>query len=246
MKTKQPQLVSWCICAALCAFTTTLSFGQVILLEDDFSNGYTSDPAWTVTAGSWNWTDGNDYITTAGIASNAYLRTTEFTPISTGIFTFSAEVNFSSLDVSGNNRFYLRMRDSTSGLAGYEIAIAQGTMANTTFTALGGATLGTQTKTTTPTTFGAGTWTTITWTRDAEGAMEVYVGDKLYLSISASSVSYFDTIELGGRVYINESTSYYHSFTNVQLSTIPEPGSLGLFAASALTCFFLLKGKRRF
>lgn len=220
------------------------SSAQVVVLEDNFSNGYTSDPAWTVNGGSWSWTSGNDFVSTAGTASNAYLATTDFVPIETGVFSLSVDVQFSSSTVSGNNRFYLRMRDSTNSLAGYEIAIAQGTMANSTINNLGTATKGTTTVTSTPYTFALDTWTTITWTRDAEGAMSIYVGDQLYMSTPSSSVGYYDRLEIGGRVYINETTSYTYSFTNVTLATVPEPTVAGLLVTGGLTTLLLRRRRR--
>jgi hypothetical protein len=223
----------------------TASARADVLLFDDFSDGnYTSNPAWTVTQGEWTVSD--DAVHTAGTAANAYLRTQDFTAITNGAFTFTLDVKFSSSTVTGDNRFYLRMRDSTNGFSGYELAIAQGTMANTNINLLGTATIGTQTKTSSPYTFPLDTYVTITWERLASGAMTVYVGDQLYISVDASSIARFDTLEIGGRVGIGNpvTTIYHYSFTNIELSSVPEPGSLGLMLGGA-GAFLLAAARRR-
>jgi hypothetical protein len=232
------------LAVASCLFHAASARADVLLF-DDFSDGnYTSDPAWTATQGTWTVSD--DAAHTSGSASNNYLRTQDFTKIENGTFTFSLDVKFSSSTVTGDNRFYMRMRDSANSLAGYEVAIAQGTMANTNINLLGGATITGMEKTNSPYTFPLDTYVTITWERLASGAMTIYVGDQLYMSVTDSSVSNFDTLEIGGRVGIGTpvTTIYNYSFTNIELSTVPEPGSAGLLLGAAGGAF-LMAARRR-
>jgi hypothetical protein len=247
MKTLRLKIVSPIVAALAVAsgFLTAAPVRADVLLFDDFSDGnYTSDPAWTVTQGAWTVSD--DAVHTSGSAANVYLRTQDFDAITNGTFAFSLEVKFSSSTVVGDNRFYMRMRDSTSSYTGYEVAIAQGTMANTNINVLpGGATITGQTKTSSPYTFPLDTYVTITWERLASGAMMIYVEDQLYMSVTDSSVSNYDTLEIGGRVGITNPvpTIYNYSFTDIQLSTVPEPGSVGLLLGAGGA--FLLVSRRR-
>lgn len=119
-------------------------------------------------------------------------------------------------------------------------------MGNTGIGAVGGATIGTQTKTTSPYTFPLDTYVTITWERTALGAMNVLVGGQQYLSVATSSITNFkgfDTLDIGGRTYIDANTIYGYSFTNVELSTVPEPGSVGLLLGVGGA--FLMVSRRR-
>lgn len=215
------------------------SAGAAVLFQDDFSDGnFSSNPIWTPTAGTWSV--GGGAVMNDGTTSNDYLRTMDFAPVTDGVFSVSVDVRFTSSTVTGNNRLYLRMRDSTAGYAGYEVAIAQGTTANTTFTAISGATLGTQWKTTSPQTFPLDSYVNITWTRDSSGAMTVYVDGKEYMSISSSSVSRFDTFEIGGRAKITDGPTYTYSFDNITISTVPEPASAAsLVGGTGLALCFL-------
>lgn len=215
------------------------AFGQ--LLQDDFSDGnFTSNPTWTVSTGTWSVSNGA--VTDAGTTiANDYLQTKDFTAISGGVFSLSVDIKFDSTDVTGNNRFYLRLRDSTAGSAGYEVAIAQGTFNNTTFNTLGGATVGTVTKASTAYTFSTTDYINVTWTRDSSGKMTVFVNGSEYMSVASSSISTFDTLQIGGRgVVASPAATYTFSFDNIQLSSIPEPktaailiGGIGALAAGA-------------
>lgn len=202
------------------------------LLQDDFSDGnYTSNPVWTVSAGGWSVSDGA--LVSAGLVSNDYIGTKDFAAINNGVFSISIDVMFTSADVSGNNRIYLRMRDSTNGNAGYEVAIAQGTFNNTTFTALNGATVGSVVKASAAYTFSTSEYVNITWTRDSSGTMTVSVNGQEYMSVASSSIASFDWLQIGGRGFIDATTSYTYSFDNVQLSSIPEPKTAALFFGGA-------------
>jgi hypothetical protein len=199
------------------------------LLHDDFSDGnFTSSPTWTVSAG--NWSVSNGAVVSGGLASNDYLGTTDFTAINNGAFSVSVDVKFSSADVTGYNRLYLRMRDSTNGGAGYEVSIAQGTFNNTTVNVIGGATVGTITKASSANTFSTTRYVNITWTRDSSGVMTVSVNGQEYMSVASSSISSFDTFQIGGRGFIDATTSYTYSFDNVSISSIPEPSTAAIFA----------------
>jgi len=217
-----------------------------VLLFDDFSDGnYTSDPAWSASQGTWSVSD-DAVHTGGGTSSFTFLQTKDFTNITSGVFSLSVDVQFSSLTVVGTNRIVLRMRDSQNSSAGFEVAIAQGTMNNSGISAVSGATIGTQTKTTSPYTFPLDTYVTITWERTALGAMTVHVGNQLYFSVDTSSITNFkgfDTLDIGGRTYIDATTTYGYSFTNVELSTVPEPNSVGLLLG--VGGVFLMVSRRR-
>lgn len=235
-------VISIKVIGAVCAVSLA-GLGHTLnaqLLQDSFSDGnFTSSPTWTVSTGTWSVSGGA--VTDAGTTvANDYLTTKDFTAITNGVFSLSVDIKFDSSDVTGNNRFYLRMRDSTAGSAGYEVAIAQGTFNNSTFNLLGGATVGTLTKASTAHTFSTSSFVNVTWTRDSSGKMTVFVDGSEYMSVSSSSVSSFDTLQIGGRgVVASPAATYTFSFDNIQLSSIPEPrsaamwfGGLSVFAAT--------------
>ncbi|MFH1496639.1 MAG: endo-1,3-alpha-glucanase family glycosylhydrolase [Verrucomicrobiota bacterium] len=198
-------------------FGATSAVSEVIL-QDEFSDGnFTSGPAWTISAGSWSVVEGG--VKNGAFSANDYLSTSDFAAITHGVFSVSVRVRFSSASVSGNNRIYLRMRDSTDGFKGYEVAIAQSTMANTLISGISGGTIGSQTKTTTPYAFPVDKYVTINWTRTRLGEMVVSVAGQEYLRVASSSISVFDTFQIGGRGLINDTTAYTYSFDKIQVET---------------------------
>ncbi|MDR1280017.1 MAG: hypothetical protein LBK99_04270 [Opitutaceae bacterium] len=211
-----------------------------VLLTDDFSDGnYTANPVWTVQTGVWSASDG--VIQSAGTRDNEYL-VTKFSPITNGTFSISVDVRFDSTDAVGNNRLYLLMRDSSNGSAGYEVAIAQGTLNNTQIRAISGASVGTQTKATSAYTFSTTGFVTVTWTRTALGEMVVSIAGTEYMRVATSSVSIFDTFMIGSRslVAATETTSevaYTHAFDNILLTSpdaaIPEAKTAALLVGVA-------------
>jgi|GEM_PF-2188599 hypothetical protein len=211
--------------AACFGLSPVSNAASVHLFEDTFADGnYTANPVWLVSAGDWSVVDGA--VQNAGLIENDYLTTRDFTPIANGVFTVSIDVKFSSEDVTGNNRLYIRMRDSGGGNSGYEIAIAQGTMNNSTVNVLGGATVSGVIRTSTAHTFPLDEYVNITWSRDSSGSMLVTVNGREYMSIAGSSISTFDTLQIGGRGLVKNTTaSYTFSFDNIRLSasTGPEP-----------------------
>ncbi|MFH1496641.1 MAG: hypothetical protein ABII82_02330 [Verrucomicrobiota bacterium] len=103
---------------------------------------------------------------------------------------------------------------------------------------LNGATLGTKTNASSAFTFPTTSFVNVIWTRDSDGKMTVLVNGSEYMSVSSSSVSSYDTLQLGGRGFVSATpATYTFSFDNVQLSSIPEPRTAAVWfgGISALT-----------
>lgn len=196
------------------------------LLTDSFQSESTNlFLHWQPMKGSQPWVIENDGVVATGETIFDSLESKDFPAITEGAFDLNLEVMFESTISGGDNRFFLRMRDSESANRGYEVVIAQGT-ANNTYIGLIGGGYSSKGLKSSAFTFPADQFVKVRWVRDLHGKMQVFVEDILYLELDDDLFSRFDRVVLGTRAFISEGDSgpsgLRHYFRNFELKRGPE------------------------
>jgi hypothetical protein len=199
---------------------------DAVLINETFKDQDASrNPAWKPMKNAEPWLVAEGAVVPGGTVIFDTLETQDFPPITNGAFDLTLKVRFESSLRDGNNRFFLRMRDSNSDRGGYEVVISQGTSNNVLLGAIGAGDAISQKVESTPFVFPTEDFVPVRWVRDAQGAMKVWVAGDEYLSGTDTGFQTFDVLALGSRSYIsegaNQPSGMRHFFSDIVLRQGP-------------------------
>lgn len=205
---------------------SSLRADDAVLLSDTFADqDYSRNPAWKPLQSGQPWTVVDGAVVPGGTVIFDTLETENFEPITNGAFDLSLKVRFESGLQDGNNRFFLRLRDSKSDRGGYEVVISQGTSNNVLLGVIGASAIS-QKLETKPFIFPPEDFVSVRWVRDAHGAMKVWVDGDEYLSGTDTGFQELDVLVLGSRSFMaegaNPPSGLRHFFSDVKLRKGPE------------------------
>lgn len=223
------QIFSRYILAALLLYPMTgeaIRADDGILLSDTFADhDYSQNPVWKSLRAGEPWTVTSGAVGPGGNVIFDTLETQDFEQIADGAFDLCMKVRFESRLQDGNNRLFLRMRDSKSNRDGYEVVISQGTSNNVLLGEIGGAAISQKLKTA-PFNFPPDDFVQIRWARDTHGTMKVWVGGDEYIDGTDTAFQKFDVLEVGSRSFISEGANppsgMRHFFSDIKLRKGPE------------------------
>jgi hypothetical protein len=191
------------IALIMLAFAGLTAFGaESLRFAEDFADGnLTDNTVWRSKKGSQPWTASDNRVRPSGTIIFDSLSTSDFKPIESGAFTLRFTVTFNSAEKTGNNRFSVMLRDSTTGGAGYAATIAQGTSNNCSLETIakGKQTMIAKMAAKNAVTFEPGKAADVVFSRSADGTLSLTVDGTVRMKAVNRDFTRFDSVQFTER-----------------------------------------------